>query len=167
MERRQQRGPRPPKRVSEFMDRVLEIRRVTRVVAGGKRFSFRAAVVVGDGKGRVGIGLAKGLDVANAVQKGRVQAEKNIIKVALQDGRTIAHDVEAKYSAARVRLKPAREGNGLIAGGSTRTVLELAGVKDISAKILGRTKNKLTNAMATIEALKKIKSRVLVKKVTK
>jgi small subunit ribosomal protein S5 len=149
------------------MDRVLEIRRVTRVVAGGKRFSFRATVVVGDGKGRVGVGLAKGLDVANAVQKGRVQAEKNIIKVSLKEGRTIAHDVEAKYSAARVRLKPAREGNGLIAGGSTRAVLELAGVKDISAKILGRTTNKLTNAMATIEALKKIKTRVVVKKETK
>lgn len=162
MERRQQRGPRFQKRVSEFMDRVLEIRRVTRVVAGGKRFSFRATVVVGDGKGRVGIGIAKGLDVANAVQKARMQAEKNVIKILLKENRTIAHDVEAKYSAARVRLKPARLGNGLIAGGSARTVLELAGIKDISAKILGRTTNKLTNAMATVEALKKIKARTLV-----
>lgn len=142
---------------SEFEDKVLEIRRVTRVVAGGKRFSFRATVVVGDKKGRVGIGIAKGLDVAAAIQKARRQAEKNVIRIDLKDGRTIPYDIEAKYSAARVRLKPARENHGLIAGGSMRAVLELLGVKDISAKILGRTTNKLTNAMATLEALKKIK----------
>ena len=139
---------------SEFMDRVLEIRRVTRVVAGGKRFSFRATVVVGDGKGRVGVGIAKGKDVVTAIQKAKRQAEKNVFRVPLKDHRTIIHDVEAKYSAARVRLKPARVGNGLVAGGSCRAVLELVGVKDISAKVLGRTTNKLTNALATIEALK-------------
>lgn len=141
---------------SEFQDKVLEIRRVTRVVAGGKRFSFRATVVVGDLKGRVGIGVAKGLDVSSAVQKARRQAEKSVITVSLKDRRTIPYDVDAKYSAARVRLKPARPGNGLIAGGSSRAVLELAGVKDISAKILGRTTNKLTNAMATLKALESI-----------
>ncbi len=142
---------------SEFADRVLEIRRVTRVVAGGKRFSFRVTVVVGDRKGRVGVGLAKGLDVASAIQKAKRAGEKSAMRVALKDKRTIAHDVEAKYSAARVLLKPARKGNGLIAGGSVRTVLELLGVKDISAKILGRTTNKLTNAMATMKALEKLK----------
>ncbi len=152
-------GKRPSRRQtvkSEFDDKVLEIRRVTRVVAGGKRFSFRATVVVGDKKGRVGIGIAKGVDVSAAVQKAKNQAEKKVIRVELKEGRTIPFDVEAKYSAARVRLKPAKEGHGLIAGGSIRAVLELLGVKDISAKILGRTTNKLTNAMATLEAVKKI-----------
>ncbi len=145
---------------SEFDDKVLEVRRVTRVVAGGKRFSFRATIVIGDRRGRVGVGVAKGLDVAAAVQKAKHQAIKNIVHVELKDKRTIIYDVEAKYSAARVLLKPARPGNGLIAGGSCRAILELAGVKDISAKILGRTTNKLTNAMATIEALKKLKKSV-------
>ncbi len=142
---------------SEFDERTLEVRRVTRVVAGGKRFSFRATIVLGDHRGRVGLGIAKGLDVAAAVQKAKRQAEKNMIRIELKDGRTIPYDVEAKYSAARVRLKPARAGHGLIAGGSMRAVLEALGVKDISGKILGRTTNKLTNAMATLEALKKIK----------
>lgn len=141
---------------SEFKDKVLEIRRVTRVVAGGKRFSFRATVVVGNEKGRVGVGVAKGLDVQEAISKAKRQAEKNLINVPLKDNRTIPYDVEAKYSAARVRIKPARTGHGLIAGGSSRVVLELAGLKDVSAKILGRTTNKLTNAMATVEALKKL-----------
>lgn len=151
------RQPRLQKKISEYQEKVLEVRRVTRVVAGGKRFSFRATVVLGDKKGKIGVGVAKGLDVAAAVEKAKRQATKNMITVGLKDRRTISYDVEAKYSAARVRLKPAREGNGLIAGGSVRVVLELVGIKDISAKILGRTTNKLTNAMATIEALKKIK----------
>lgn len=142
---------------SEFKDKVLEVRRVTRVMAGGKRFSFRATVVVGDEKSKVGVGIAKGLDVQSAVKKAKRYAEKNLIKVAIKDERTIPYDVEAKYSAARIRLKPARLHHGLIAGGSSRAVLELAGIKDISAKILGRTTNKLTNAMATLEALKKLK----------
>jgi len=141
---------------SEFQDRVLEIRRVTRVTAGGKRFSFRATVVVGDLRGRVGVGIGKGLDVADAVRKGKRQGEKNIIHVPLVQKRTIPFDVEAKFSAARVRLKPARSNHGLIAGGASRAVLELAGVKDVSAKILGRTKNMLANAQATIVALQKL-----------
>jgi len=139
---------------SEFNEKVLDIRRVTRVVAGGKRFRFRATVVVGDGKGKIGVGVAKGLDVAQAVEKSKRDALKNFITIKLKDNRTIPYEVEAKYSAARVRLKPAKAGHGLIAGGACRVVLELAGVKDISAKILGRTSNKLTNALATIEALK-------------
>lgn len=141
---------------SEFQDRVLEIRRVTRVIAGGKRFSFRATVAVGDLRGRVGIGIGKGLDVADAIRKGKRYGEKNIIRIPLIEGRTIPFDVEAKFSAARVRLKPARPNHGLIAGGASRAVLELAGVKDVSAKILGRTKNVLANAQATIAALKKL-----------
>lgn len=137
----------------EFQEKTLEIRRVTRVMAGGKRFSFRAAVVIGDLKGRVGFGAAKGLDVAQAIQKAIVQARRKMISVPLKDARTLLYDVEGKYGAARIRLKPARLNHGLIAGGPVRAVLELAGVKDVSAKILGSTTSKLNNAKATIEAL--------------
>lgn len=138
---------------SELAEKVLEVRRVTRVVAGGKRFSFRALIVVGNKAGKVGVGIAKGLDVAAAVQKARRQAEKSAITVQLKDKRTLPYDVEAKHKAAKVRLKPCRAGHGLIAGGASRIVLELAGVKDISAKIMGRTTNKIANAMATMKAL--------------
>ncbi|RJQ29577.1 30S ribosomal protein S5 [Candidatus Parcubacteria bacterium] len=141
----------------EFKEKVLDLRRVARVVAGGKRFKFRATVVLGDEKGRVGIGIAKGVDVAQAVAKGKSAAKKNMLNVELKDGRTIAHEVIAKYSAAKVLLKPAKPGHGLRAGGAVRFVLALAGVKDATAKCLGRTPNKLTNALATLEALKKLK----------
>lgn len=140
----------------EFKERVLDMRRVTRVVAGGKRFRFRATVVVGDERGRVGVGVAKGMDVQSTVQKAKSEGKKAMIQLRLVDGRTIAHEVYAKYSAAKVLVKPAKEGNGLKAGGAVRSVLALAGVKDATAKILGRTPNKLTNAMATIEALKQL-----------
>ncbi len=146
----------------EFQDKVLDLRRVTRVTKGGKRFRFRATVIIGDGKGRVGAGIAKGSDAAQAISKARNKATKNVIIVPLR-GRTIIHEVEAKFSAARIILKPATEGHGLIAGGSARTVLALAGVKDITAKSLGRTPNKLTNALATIEALKKLRVRKMIK----
>lgn len=141
---------------SEFKEKTLEIRRVSRVTAGGKRFSFRAIVIVGDGKGRVGLGIGKGGDVQLAVQKAKRQGEKNLIRIALKDGRTIFYDVEGKSGASRIRLKPVRENHGLIAGGPARIVLELAGVKDISAKILSKTKNKLNNARAALHALQKI-----------
>ncbi|PIR89633.1 MAG: 30S ribosomal protein S5 [Candidatus Harrisonbacteria bacterium CG10_big_fil_rev_8_21_14_0_10_40_38] len=140
----------------EFNEKILDLRRVTRVTKGGKRFRFRATVIIGDEKGRVGAGIAKGLDVAQAVDKAKTDAKKKLIRVPL-NGRTITHEVEAKFSAAKVRLKPAREGHGLIAGGAARTVLSLAGIKDITAKCIGRTPNKLTNALATIEALKMLK----------
>jgi small subunit ribosomal protein S5 len=154
------RGPRGAGRPivkSEFKDRVLDMRRVTRVVAGGKRFRFRCTLVLGDEKGRVGVGVAKGLDVQQAMAKAKMDAKKNMMTVGLKDGRTIAHEVIAKYSAAKVLLKPAAKGHGLRAGGAVRFVLAFAGVKDATAKILGRTPNKLTNALATIEALKKLK----------
>ena len=124
---------------SEFADQVLEVRRVTRVIAGGKRFSFRVTIVIGDRRGRVGVGVAKGLDVSAAVQKARRDAQKHVITIHLKDQRTILYDAEAKHGAAWVRLKPARPGRGLIAGGACRAVLDLAGVRDVSAKILGRT----------------------------
>ena len=158
------------KPASEFKEKTLEIGRVTRVVAGGKRFSFRVAMVIGNEKGRVGFGLGKGLDVAQAVEKAKVDAKKHLISIELFDNRTIPYDIEAKYGAARVRLKPARLNHGLIAGGACRVVLELVGVKDISAKTLGNTTNKITNAQATIKALqnlrpvKKVEKKIEVKK---
>lgn len=158
MERGQNRqSSRQSRPKSEFNENVLDIRRVTRVVAGGKRFRFRTTLVIGDEKGRVGVGIAKGLDVAQSISKAKLVAQKNVIRVPLR-GRTIPHEVEAKFSAARVLLRPAIEGHGLRAGGAVRVVLSLLGVKDITAKCLGRTPNKLTNALATIEALKKIQS---------
>ena len=152
---------RPPieaKKKPEYKEKVMDLRRVTRVVAGGKRMSFRATVVLGDEKGKVGIGVAKGLDVAQAVDKAKIQAKKNMVIIPLK-GRSIPHEVEAKYSAAVVKIKPAKLGHGLKAGGAVRNVLLLSGIKDATSKTLGKTKNKLTNAMATIEALKMLKTK--------
>ncbi|MDO8584606.1 MAG: 30S ribosomal protein S5 [bacterium] len=150
------RMPFPDKKMDEFQEKTLDIRRVTRVVAGGKRMRFRVTMVVGDAKGRVGVGIAKGLDVAGAIDKAKTAARKNVFLIPLK-GRTIPHEVEAKFSAARIRLKPAIEGHGLRAGGAARTVLSLAGIRDVVAKTLGRTPNKLTNALATMEALKQLR----------
>lgn len=146
----------PVRKPDEFKEKVLDLRRVTRVTAGGKRFRFRATVAIGDGRGRVGVGIAKGLDVQQAIQKGRVEAQKRLIVVPLEK-RSIPVGVRAKFSAARVIIKPAQPGHGLVAGGAVRVVLSLAGILDVTAKCLGRTPNKLTNALATIEALKKLK----------
>ena len=137
------------------------MRRVARVTKGGKRFRFRATLVLGDGKGRVGVGVAKGVDVSAAIAKAKAEAKKHLLKVPMV-GTTITHEVEAKYSAAHIIIKPAKEGHGLMAGGSARVVLSLAGVHDATAKSLGRTPNKLTNAFAAIEALKKLKHRAVV-----
>ena len=144
------------KQPSEYKEKVLDLRRVTRVMAGGKRFKFRATVVIGNEKGTVGIGIAKGMDVQQSVDKAKTRAKKNLILLKLK-GKTIPHEVDAKFSAAKVLVKPAKEGHGLKAGGAVRTVLLLAGIRDATAKCLGGTKNKLTNAMATIEALKSLK----------
>lgn len=141
----------------EFKEKVLDLRRVTRVVKGGKRFRFRATVVIGDERGRVAVGVGKGLDVQQSIAKAKTAAKKSILVLHLKNGRTIEHEVSAKYSAAKVLIKPAAEGHGLKAGGSVRFVLALAGVKDATAKVLGRTPNKLTNALAAIEALKQLK----------
>ncbi|PJC65365.1 MAG: 30S ribosomal protein S5 [Candidatus Colwellbacteria bacterium CG_4_9_14_0_2_um_filter_50_12] len=146
----------------EFKDRVLEIRRVTRVIAGGKRFRFRSTIVVGDMKGRIGVGMGKSIDLQQAIQKARHNAKKNVVKIVLHGG-TIPHEVLAKFSAAKVILKPAREGHGLMAGGAVRIVLKLAGVRDATAKCLGTTTNKLTTAMATVEALKMLRPEKKVK----
>src|SRR3989338_6976963 len=135
---------------------VLDLRRVTRVMSGGKRMRFRATMVVGDLKGKVGVGVAKGLDVEQAVTKARAVAQKNMIDVKMK-GKTIPHEIEAKFGAARVLIKPAVAGHGLVAGGAPRIVLKLAGIQDVTAKCLGTTKNKLNFAISTINALNKLK----------
>lgn len=142
---------------SEFDQKVLDIRRTARVVAGGRRFSFRATVVVGDRNGRTGLGMGKGVSVAEAVEKGAFQAKKAVFAFPLTENRTIPHEVEAKFAASMVVLKPAREGKGLVAGGPVRVIAEIGGIRNLTAKILGRTPNKLNNAKATMEALKKLK----------
>ena len=143
-------------RKPEYEQKVLAIDRVSRVTKGGKRFSFRATIVIGDMKGKVGVGMAKGKDVAQSVQKAYNQAKKNMLVVPIKDG-TIPYQVEAKYNSAVVLLKPAR--GGVKAGGPVRVVAKLSGITRLTGKIIGRTNNKVNIAMATIEALKKIKVR--------
>ena len=138
----------------QFDERTLNIDRVARVVKGGRRFRFRALVVVGDRKNRVGIGSAKGADVTAAVTKATEAAKKHMVHVSLYKG-TLPHEAEAKVSGARILLKPASPGTGLIAGGVVRTVLEVAGVHNALSKSLGST-NKTNTAYATIAALQSI-----------
>lgn len=145
-----------PKEKPEFEQKLLNIARVARVVAGGRRFRFRVVVAVGNGKGKVGLGLAKGSDVAGAVEKAQKKAQKNLITVPLVKG-TIPHKITVKLNAAKLLLKPGRVGQGIVAGGVLRSIFELAGIKDISAKILG-SNNQMNNAKAAIEALKKLKN---------
>jgi small subunit ribosomal protein S5 len=158
--RKNERRPsRRPERVrQEFENKIISVRRVTRVVAGGRRFSFSIAMVVGDKKGRVGVGTGKAGDTPIAVNKAMEDAKKNIITVPLSKGNSIAHQVEAKYSSAQVSIMPA-PGKGVIAGSAVRVVLELAGVKEVSSKILSRSKNKLNIARAAIKALGKLKNK--------
>jgi small subunit ribosomal protein S5 len=144
------------KEKSEFNSKVLDIARVTRVTRGGKRFSFRATVVVGDGKGKVGIGVAQGRDVAQSVQKATNQARKNMIDIPLKK-HTIPHQVWFKYHSAVVMLKPMPPGSGVKAGGPVRTIVKLAGIENITAKLIERTNNKINIARATIGALANLK----------
>lgn len=144
---------------SEFDQKLIDLSRVARVVAGGRRFSFRAAVVLGDRKGRVGFGLGKGADTSLAIEKATRDAKKNMISVPLNKDNSIPHWVYAKYSSGSVIIKPAKSGKGLVAGGSARTVLSFAGVTNASLKTLSHTKNKINIAKATIEALKNLKSK--------
>ena len=140
----------------EFESKLLDLARVTRVTAGGRRFRFRAVMVIGNKAGKVGVGVAKGLDVAQAIEKATRLAKKNLIEVPMV-GDTIPHEVTAKFGPAKVLLRPQRKGRGLVAGGTVRVICTLAGIKNISSKVLGKTKNKLNNAKATIEALTKFK----------
>ncbi len=140
----------------DFESKLLDLARVTRVTGGGKRMSFRAVVVAGDKKGKIGIGVDKGRDVSQAIEKATRRAKKSLVSVIIIDG-TIPHEVEAKVGPARILLKPQKKGRGLVAGGAVRTICDLAGIKNISSKILSGSKNKLNNARATMEALKKLK----------
>lgn len=141
----------------EFDSKPIDIARVARVTKGGKRFSFRTTVIIGDGKGRVGVGMAKGKDVAQSIQKATTQARKQLITVPIVGG-TISYQVEAKFHGAKVILKPAR--GGVKAGGPVRVVAKLAGITSLTGKLIERTNNKINIAMATIEALKKLKAPV-------
>ncbi len=152
------RGGRRDQIKDEFESKLLDLARVTRVTGGGKRMSFRAVVVAGDKKGKVGIGVDKGKDVSQAIEKATRRAKKDLINVVIVEG-TIPHEVEAKAGPARILLKPQKKGRGLVAGGAVRTICDLAGIKNISSKILSGSKNKLNNARATIEALKKLKAK--------
>lgn len=141
----------------KFDYRVIEIKRVAKVTEGGKRMKVRAVVVVGDYNGKVGVAIAKGQDAADAVMKARRLAEKNAFYVPIING-TLPYEVRAKLGASEVLLKPAKKGRGLIAGGSVRTVLALAGYKDAVSKILGVTKNPLVNTLVALKALEKFKN---------
>ena len=143
-------------RSDEFEQRVIDIARVTRVMAGGKRMRFRACVAVGNKKGKIAFGLSKGADVTMAVTKAVNQAKKDIVDVPIVN-ETIPHEIYCKYGAAKIILKPARKGKGVIAGGAARIVLELAGVRNITSKILG-TNNKVNITRCTVEALKNLKN---------
>ncbi len=154
------RGPRGPRRDrggsperSEFNQKMLGIRRVARVMAGGRRFNFSVCMVLGDKKGRVGVGLGKAADTAAAIDKASRHAKKNMITVELTKTNSIKHNITAKYAASVVEIRPS-PGRGLVAGSAVRTVLELAGVTDVTAKIHSRSHNSINNARAAIEALK-------------
>ena len=153
----ERRSSRRPERVKqEFDNKIINVRRVARVVSGGRRFSFSIAVVVGDHKGRVGVGVGKAADTPIAIEKAIRSARKNLITVFLTRNNSIAHPIGTKYSSAKVTIRPA-PGKGVVAGSAVRVVLELAGIKEVSAKILSRSKNKLNIARATVKALKQLK----------
>lgn len=151
------RGPRRggDERRSEFAQKLIGIRRVARVMAGGRRFNFSAALVLGDKKGRVGVGLGKAADTAQAIDKATRAAKRAMLTLNLTKNRSLPFNIDAKYCASRVEIRPS-PGRGLVAGSSVRTVLELAGVSDVTAKILSRSHNSVNNARAAIEALRKI-----------
>jgi len=142
---------------SEFQDRVVEIRRVSKVVKGGRRFNFSALVVVGDGKGRVGVGLGKANTVPAAISKGQDRAKVAMFQVPMRNT-TIPHEVLGKFGSSEVMLKPASEGTGVIAGGGVRAVMELAGVRDVLTKALGSTTS-VNLVRATVEGLKSLRTK--------
>lgn len=141
----------------EFDQKVVEVKRVTRVTAGGKRMRFRALVVIGDHKGKVGIGLKKGPDVAESVNKAVNAAKKNMIILPLVND-TIPHEIKIKYKSSRLVMMPAKPGTGVIAGGAVRSIMDLAGVKNVICKMIGSS-NKVNNVKAVYEAFRKMKSK--------
>lgn len=159
--------PRFKREKPEYDQKVIDIARVTRVVKGGKRFSFRTAMVIGNKKGKVGVGVAKGSDMRVATEKAYADAKKNLIVISFK-GNTIPYEVFQKLGSAKILMKPSAKGHGIVAGGAVRTVISFAGISDISSKMLG-SKNKLNNARATILALeqfeiKKTREKILEEK---
>lgn len=149
------RGQRGGERRSEFSQKLIGIRRVARVMAGGRRFNFSVCIVLGDKKGRVGVGLGKAADTALAIEKATRAAKKNMISLTLTKNRSIPHNIESKYCASIIEIRPS-PGRGLVAGSSVRTVLDLGGVSDVTAKILSRSHNAVNNARAAMKALEQI-----------
>ena len=152
------RTQRPPRERGEFDQVTIDARRVARVMAGGRRFNFSLVVVIGDRKGRVGVGLGKGVDTALAIDKATRDAKKNLFTIPRTASGSIPHEVSTKYASSTVEIIPSR-GRGLVAGSAMRTVLDLGGVTDVVTKIHTRSKNKLTIARATVEALKKLRAK--------
>ena len=164
-EKGRRRAPKKPKEKPEFDQQIVDLARVTRVTKGGKQMSFRCCVLIGDRKGRVGYGIQKGKDVQIAVEKAVHQAKKRMIEVPLIKG-TLPHAVTAKFKAAKVMVKPAPQGSGIIAGSVIRTVFEMAGIPNASSKMLGKTNNKINNIKATFAALESFHVKATRKKVT-
>lgn len=148
---------------SEFDQRILGIRRVTRVSSGGRRFSFSVTIVIGDHKGKIGVGLGKAGDTALAIEKAVKDAKRNMITIRTTPGMSIPHIVEAKYSSAMVKIMPA-PGRGIIAGSALRDIIELAGLKDINGKIISGSKNKLNISKAVIKAFESLEEPKVAKK---
>ena len=142
-----------PRKTSPYVEQVVSINRVTKVTKGGRHMRFAATVAVGDKKGRVGLGTGKSNDVPDAIRKALQAAQKNVIKIELVEGRTISHEVIGKCGAARVMIKPAKAGTGIVAGGPVRCVLELAGIRDVVSKSFG-SNTQINTAKATLNALK-------------
>ena len=149
------RPPRAPREKPEFDSKTISIRRVTRVVSGGRRFTLSVALVAGDRNGRIGLGTGKALDTQVAIEKAMKAAKRNMITIKLSKTKSLSHDIDAKFKSASVMIMPNR-GRGLIAGSSARTILSLAGLNDVTAKFYSGTKNKLNNARATMKALEQI-----------
>jgi len=141
----------------EFDQKIVDVRRVTRVVKGGRRFSFSVSMVIGNRKGTVGVGIGKASDTALAIEKAMRDAKKNMLRMKLTETMSIPHEVKAKYCSSEVLIRPSK-GKGVVAGSSVRTVLELAGIKEVNAKLLSRSKNKLNNAKVAIKALSVFKA---------
>jgi small subunit ribosomal protein S5 len=166
--RRNERSPRggdrkprrEPRAKPEFDQKIIDIRRVTRVASGGRRFSFSVAIVAGNRKGKVGVGTGKAGDTSLAIDKAMKNAKKNMIDVPLNKYMSIAHAVEAKFCSSIVEIQPAK-GRGVAAGSSVRDVIELAGIKDVGAKLRSGTKNKLNNARVAIKALSMLRKNVV------
>lgn len=149
---RQGGGQNRGERHQEFAQKIIGIRRVVRVMSGGRRFNFSVAIVIGDKKGRVGVGVGKANDTSLAIDKATRNAKRHMITLSLTKNRSIPHDVQAKYCASSVAIRPAK-GRGLVGGSAVRTVLELGGVSDVTAKLQSRSKNPINNARAAIKAL--------------